>query len=213
MVGELTMNPIRLIQTRHRDDRGSTLVELIVVMAVFGIFITLFTASTTSMFGQLRRQQGTTDNLDVSRKVILLLDKQVRYANFIATPGTGTDGNTYVEWRTGNKGQQQQCTQWRYITTTNQLQYRTWLPPLSGVGTVAATSWVTEAAGISPKTGTPLWSITPTSANANREALTVTFVATHGKPAKSTTSQVSLTGLNTPSAAPTGATCTEVSRP
>src|SRR4051812_14728077 len=115
---DMTMTRLRRALQQRADDRGTTLVELLVVVAVFGIFITLFTAATTSMFGQLRRQQGTTDNLDTTRKVILLLDKQVRYANFIATPGTGTDGNSYVEWRTGNSGQQQTCTQWRYVVSS-----------------------------------------------------------------------------------------------
>ncbi|MDX6285420.1 MAG: hypothetical protein QOG53_905 [Frankiales bacterium] len=208
------MTLTRLRQALHgREDRGATLVELIVVMGVFGIFIALFTAATTSMFGQVRRQQGTTDNLDTTRKVILLLDKQVRYANFISTPGTAADGNTYVEWRTGNTGQQQTCTQWRYVTTAKTLQYRRWLPPLSGVGAVTASAWVTEGTGINLKAGSPIWSITATSPSATREALTVTFVSRHGNPAKSTNSQVTLTGLNTPSAVPSGATCTEVGRP
>jgi prepilin-type N-terminal cleavage/methylation domain-containing protein len=207
-------NRLHDLRRRHDDERGTTLVEMIVVMVVFGIFIGLFTAATTSMFGQLRRQQGTTDNLDATRKVISLLDKQVRYSNAIITPGNGTDGNRYVEWRTGNTGQQQTCTQWRFVVATNQLQYRTWQPPLSGVGSVSATNWSTQATGIGRITGVQIFSITPTSANANRQALTVSFIATHGKPAKSTNSQVTLTGLNTTSSsAPTGAICAEVGRP
>ena len=203
-------------RTRDRGDGGFTLTELLISMGLFAALLAIIAAATTSMFQSLWKQTGQTDNLDSSRKVIARLDKQVRYANAITTPGTGTDGNYYVEWRSGNTGQQQTCYQWRLVIATKLFQYRTWQPPLFGSGSVTATGWVTQTNGISKSGATPVFSITPaTSAvTASRELLTVTFVSTHGKPAKSTTSQVSLTAANATSAsAPSSSLCNEVGRP
>jgi Tfp pilus assembly protein PilW len=202
---------------RDRGDSGATLTELLVSMGVFAMLLALVAASTTSMFDSLRKQTGQTDNLDNSRKVITLLDKQVRYANAVNTPGTGTDGNFYVDFRIGNTNQQQTCYQWRWVTTTKALQYRTWKPDLfGGAGTPAATSWITIGNGVSKSGATPIFSITPDTAavTASHELLTVTFVSTHGKPAKSTTSRVGLTAANTSSSgAPVSALCNEHGRP
>jgi prepilin-type N-terminal cleavage/methylation domain-containing protein len=204
------------MRRQRHDDAGYTLTELLVSMAIFATLLALVTASTTTMFNSLRKQTGQTDNLDNSRKVIQLLDKQVRYANAINTPGTGTDGAFYVEWRSGNTNQQQTCYQWRWVSSTKVLQYRTWLPPLFGSGTVTATAWTQPGNGVSQSGATPLFSITPdaTSVTASHELLTVMFVSTHGKPSKSTTSKVSLTAANSAtSSAPTTPLCNEIGRP
>src|SRR3954469_8563166 len=187
------------LRRRRHGDAGYTLTELLVSMGIFALLLALVAAATTTMFKSLWKQTGQTDNLDNSRKVIALLDKQVRYANAINTPGTGSDGNLYVDWRSGNLNQQQTCYQWRVVSSSKQLQYRTWLPPLFGGSTPAATSWVTVGTGVSASGATPIFSITPpTSAlTPTHEYLTVTFLSTHGNPAKSTTSKVSLTGANT----------------
>jgi prepilin-type N-terminal cleavage/methylation domain-containing protein len=207
----------RVLRRVHRDERGYSLTELLVSMAIFAILLALITAATISMFSSLRRQTGQTDNLDNSRKVITLLDKQVRYANAVNTPGTGTDGNFYVEWRTGNLNQQQTCYQWRWVTAAKTLEWRTWQPDLfGGAGTPVASAWVPEGNGVSKSGATPIFSITPDTAavTTSRELLTITFVSTHGKPAKSTTSKVSITAANTTSSsAPASALCNEHGRP
>jgi prepilin-type N-terminal cleavage/methylation domain-containing protein len=198
------------------DDRGVTLIELLVTMGVFTVFLALITVSTTQMFGAMRKHQGIADNLDESRNIVLRLDKQFRYANAVIAPGTGTDGNSYVEWRSGNVGQPQTCTQWRLTVSTKQMQYRTWQPPLTGVGTVTASAWTTVADGISAKAGTPVWSLSQSivaTGASTRQQLTVTFLATNGKPSRTSTSQFALTAQNTKtSTAPTGI-CNEVGRP
>jgi len=208
---------------RGRDE-GATLVELLVAFGIFAILLAIVTAATLSMFQSSRKQASQGDDLDASRKVIELLDKQVRYANAITTPGTGPSGDTYVEWRTGNIGLQQTCTQWRYDPTANQLAYRSWRPTLGSPGywnNGSLTSWTTAGSGISAVVGTPIFSITPAYLGASpapspapntKEELTVAFVTTKGKPAQSQTSQVTLTATNSTSmSAPTGsqAVCTE----
>lgn len=188
-------------------------------MSVFAILLALVAAATMSMFQSLWRQTGQTDNLDSSRKVISLLDKQVRYANAINTPVTGTDGAFYVEWRSGNADQQQTCYQWRWVPSTKLLQFRTWKPPLFGSGSSPASGWVTEANGVYQSGSTPLFSISPdpyavaSLVSTSHELLTVMFISTHGKPAKSTTSKVSLTGANTTSSTAPSGVCQENGHP
>jgi prepilin-type N-terminal cleavage/methylation domain-containing protein len=211
------MTKISAVLRQGHDDRGYTLTELLVSMALFAILLALVAAATTTMFTSLRKQTGQTDNLDNSRKVVQLLDKQVRYASAINTPVTGSDGNLYVEWLSGNLNQQQTCYQWRWVVSGSQLQYRTWsyysATPDNSFG---LTGWVPEGTGVSQSGSTAIFSITPdTSAvTASHELLTVMFVSTHGKPSKITTSKVSLTAANsTGSTAPTTAVCQQHGRP
>jgi type II secretory pathway pseudopilin PulG len=203
------------LRRRSRNsDEGTSLIELLVVMIIFTMIMAIITTAIVNMVHQSQKESGQTNNLNASRKVITLLDHSVRYANAITLPGTGTDGNTYVEFRTGNTGQQQTCTQWRYVTVGGKLQWRTWQPPLSGTGTVTATGWATAAIGISKVGATPIFSVSPSSSADAKEELDVTFTSTSGAPVTSSASQDTITAINSSSPSPpTTATCTEVGRP
>lgn len=199
---------MRLAALRRRhDDSGYTLVELLVSMGVFAMLLGLIATATSMMVRDLTAQTGQTDNLDSSRKVVNLLDKQVRYANAINSPGTGTDGALYVEWRSGNSGQTQSCTQWRWAPATNLLQYRAWKLPFSG----PAPSWVTQSDGIYQSGAAPVFSISnvlpnpaPSGVTQRREALTVSFAVKNGNPKKTSVTEVRLTAQNTTGPNPPG---------
>lgn len=207
------MNGLR--RSRARGDDGVTLVEMLVSMLIFSIILGIITTAIVAMLHQEQKESGQANDLDASRKVIEALDHSVRYANAITTPGTGADGSDYVEWQSGNVGQQQTCSQWRYVPSSGMFESRTWQPPLSGVGSVTATAWVVEAVGMSQVGSTPVFSIAPSSPSSTKEELDVTFQSTSGAPATTSASQVSLTAINsTSSSAPTGvnAVCTQVGR-
>lgn len=198
----------------RNSDEGTSLIELLVVMIIFTMIMAIITTAIVNMVHQSQKESGQSNNLNSSRKVIEMFDHSVRYANAITTPGTGTDGSYYVEFRTGNTGQQQTCTQWRFVPTGGKMQWRTWQPPLSGLGSVTATSWSTAAIGMSKVGVAQVFSIAPSSAADTKEELVVQFTATSGAPPTSSTSQVTITAINSPSPiAPTTATCTEVGRP
>jgi type II secretory pathway pseudopilin PulG len=203
----------RLRQRGNSADAGISLVELIVSMGIFVTIMGVITATVMSMMGQTRKELGQSDNLDSARKIIQSLDQTVRYANAVTTPGTGTDGAFYVEYRTGNTAQQQTCWQWRYVPSTSLVQARHWQPPLAGVGSTTATSWVLEGTGVSLIGSTPIWSITPTSSDNVHQELTVSFNTSHGAPATSQANQVTLTAIDTSSSSPLSAVCNEVGRP
>jgi type II secretory pathway pseudopilin PulG len=203
----------RLRSRKDSNDAGVSLIELIVSMGIFVSIMGVITAAVMSMMGQTRKELGQSDNLDNARKIIQSLDQSVRYANAVTTPGTGTDGAYYVEYRTGNTGQQQTCWQWRYVPSTSLVQVRHWLPPLAGVGSTSATAWVLEGTGISLLGATPIWSITPTSSDSSHQELVVNFNASHGAPITSQANQVTLTAINTASSSPLSSVCNEVGRP
>jgi type II secretory pathway component PulJ len=204
----------------RKSDEGTSLIELLVVAIIFTIILGIITTAIVNMFRQSQKETGQDNNLDAARKVISMLDRSVRFANAVTLPGTGTDGSLYVEWQSGNSGQQQTCTQWRYVPGTGQMQWRTWQPPISGLGTVTATGWATAATGMSQIGTTPVFAITSgtktstSSTSDTREELAVSFTGTSGSPSTSSASQVTITAINTTtSVPPTTATCTQVGRP
>jgi Tfp pilus assembly protein PilE len=207
-------------RARSAGDEGTSLIEMLVVTVIFTIILGIITTAIVSMDRQSQRANGQANDLDAARKAVNLLDYSARFANAITLPGTGTDGGLYVEWQSGNTGQQQTCTQWRYEPSSHVLQYRTWQPPLSGIGTVTPSGWIPVATGISQSGVTPVFSITSgtnsqTSSKLDtKEELAVQFTATSGVPATSSTTQVTLTAINSTSQSPPlTATCTQVGRP
>jgi type II secretory pathway pseudopilin PulG len=208
------MRTIMRRRLRESGDEGTSLIEMLVVMIVFTMVMAIVTGAIASMMRQERKETGQSNDLNASRKVLEQLDHTARYANAVTAPGTGTDGNFYVEFQSGNSGQQQTCTQWRYVTTGGLLQWRTWQPPLSGIGSVTATPWATDAVGISKVGTTPIFTVAASSTDSTKEELDVAFTATSGSPPTSSASQLTLTAINsTNSSPPTTATCTQVGRP
>jgi prepilin-type N-terminal cleavage/methylation domain-containing protein len=219
-------------ERRTSNDDGLTLVELLVSTLIFAIILTIITASIITMLEQERKQTSQTNNLDAARNVIEMLDHQVRYANAVSTPGTGTDGSFYVEFRTGNSNLQQTCTQWRYVPVGGAMQYRTWQPPLGGVGSATPTGWATAGTGFSQvvvgATTVPIFSLSQSllsqpSAQVTAQGLAnthyqlaVAFNASNGSPPVSSESDVTITAINS-SRIPTSPTppsvCTENGRP
>ena len=205
----------RLRRSSDGGQEGFSLIEILVTLGLFSVLLAIFAAGVNVMFSDVRRSQGQSENLDASRKAVSLMDQQVRYANAVNTPGPGTlAGATYVEWRQGNSGQRQTCVQWR-LTSDGKLAFRSWQPILNSGDVLGTKAWSVQATGISaPATGA-LFTV-PTVAEAgglSRQTLSVAFRSTHGKPPVVTGTQVTLTAVNTPGAAPLlTPVCQEVAR-
>ena len=110
------------------DDSGFTLTELIVAMSIFAIIITIFLSGMVSMTSATVRAQDVANAGDSVRLAFQMLDKQIRYAESINSPGVGGSGAHYVEFLTSSQrdGELPLCTQWRYQPTDRSLAYRTW---------------------------------------------------------------------------------------
>jgi hypothetical protein len=165
------------------------------------------------MFQVVRKQQGQADAIDQIRVVVQKLDKSVRYANAINTPGAGaTSGTLYVEWRIGNltgaTNYDQTCTQWRFDSVKGLLQSRTWVEGQSG----SVTAWFTQATGISQNGSNSVLSAPVSAATGaggqTKQQLRVWFDAKAGTQQTTTRmTKVTFTAQNTTSAAVEAGKC------
>ncbi|HVT63712.1 MAG TPA: type II secretion system protein [Mycobacteriales bacterium] len=202
--------------------QGFTMIETIVVTLVFTFILSIVSAGAIEMIRQTDRAGDRGNDLSAGQKVLSLLDHQVRYANEINRPGTGSDGAYYFEFRTGNTDQQQTCHQWRYIPSSGAVQWRTWKPPFKGAGSASAslTDWAPAATGVSLVSTTPIWQIdvptagSTTDAGSTKETFTVDFKVSSGVPTKQVQQfQLTLTAINSVSPTPPANTCTDIGRP
>lgn len=204
----------RALQSRLQASRdtGTTLVELVVAMTVMVTFFSVFTTIIVKIFDSTKSQQARSLNLDSTRNIVEVLDRQVRYANAVNTPvDTGTSLD--VLWQAGSLGGQQTCYHWR--VKAGLLQYRSWLVPATAAVAVP-TAWTTVGNGVTPEASAPVFSITapldpanPAPAqSANRQQLRLDFLSAHGTPAVGQATRLAFTALNTRSAAaPASAVC------
>jgi len=121
----VTMKPGR----PPNEDAGFSLIELIVAMGVFMIFIALVMTTTVTLARSATRSQLTAEASNASLTVFGSFDRQARYADAINFPGASLTGARYVEFRTpGNSSASgvTTCTQWRFIPNLQRLESRSW---------------------------------------------------------------------------------------
>src|SRR4051794_18972235 len=115
-----------LMARRPRGDEGTSMMELLVGMVLMTIFGAIFTTSVVMMNRSTNKVQSLTTTATTLSNAFTTLDRSVRYAAAISSPGVATGtGNWYVEYSTTNTGVQI-CSQLRLDRTTGQLQRRTW---------------------------------------------------------------------------------------
>lgn len=146
------------------DDRGYTLVELSVSMFIFSI---LGAVVLTALIGLSRSTSDAQERSLSASSIVSVtqsLDRQVRYADSINYPGTGTADRRYIEFRTpaaSSPTGATQCTQWRYLPAEGRLESRTWrdgvaptLPPfttrMTGIERRAGTDYPFEMVPATP---------------------------------------------------------------
>jgi type II secretory pathway pseudopilin PulG len=168
-----------LLRRYHRalaGDDGMTTIELIVAMGIFTVVCTVFLSGVVMMTRSTVRDSSQSNAMDASRIVFQRLDRQVRYAEAINTPGNGGSGAQYVEWRisaTVSTTGVARCYQWRYDPATATLASRTWNDTAGntpGGFTTIATDVQPAAAGYY---GPYPFVFTPASAAQTRQQLTM----------------------------------------
>jgi prepilin-type N-terminal cleavage/methylation domain-containing protein len=93
------------------DDRGATLVELLVTMLVVGLVASAITATGVSFLRAERLSNGTRDNMDAARIAIERIRPDLRQARFIMThspSGIATSSSAVALWVDRNQDQIQQ---------------------------------------------------------------------------------------------------------
>ena len=111
-------------------DRGMSLVEMVVAVALFSIFIGISFASVTQLTRTATTATARANSANAVVNVFSLLDRQVRYADSINFAGMGaTSSASYIEFRTPASATNSgvvTCTQWRYDPTLDLIQTRSW---------------------------------------------------------------------------------------
>jgi prepilin-type N-terminal cleavage/methylation domain-containing protein len=197
---------------------GFTIIELMVSIILLAVVSASFLAATNAIYSGVHKQQGVTDASDGNRKVLELLDKQVRYASAINAPATAADGNFYVDylWTKTVPGQVDvpTCSQWRLNPVSDILQWRSWT---SGTIPSPTPAWITIDKGVVnvPATQPPFALQAPVAIQTGivlkYQELALNLTTVRDKGNVSTTSN--FTALNSPSSGlPSTAVCQEVAR-
>ena len=200
-----------------KGEEGMTLTELLVGMAVMVVFLTIFTGAVFSMTTTMNKVEAVTTSSGQTNTAFLKLDKLVRYASAVTTPGTASSGtgDWYVELSNFDSDTAiETCTQLRVDITSRQLQMRTWTAT-GATSYSALTSWtplansITNGSAASGSATQPF--TTPAalaSASTGFQRLTINLVAAgDGSNAATTTkSTQTFTALNSVASATTNST-------
>jgi len=116
--------------TAEEKQSGFSLIELLVSMGIFTIFLALFMSAVIGLTKGTSKTQITAQTTGEVVSVFKNLDRQVRYADAINAPGTA-GGFRYIEFRTPASSSNLTpaavlCTQWRYSPATGVVQMRKW---------------------------------------------------------------------------------------
>jgi enamine deaminase RidA (YjgF/YER057c/UK114 family) len=211
---------VAALRRRHRallesPDRGTTLMEVVVGMTIMTICGAIFIGAVVGLNRATGKAQAATNAATQTNQAFLNLDKMVRYAAYVSTPGKGSSGDWYVELRDTTNGGET-CTQLRLNASNQMLQKRSW-PAANAAAVTAFTpiaSGLTNGAVASGSADQPFLLTTP-GPTTNHQQLTVNLVATAGTPPSITTSRSSftLTAVNSAVPVPTGTICRQVARP
>lgn len=123
----------------RQDESGYSLIELIVAMSLFSVFLAMFIAgivAITRVTTEARVDAQTSSSVGVAMQRI---ERSVRYADSVNYAGS-VGNNSYVEWRTDKQSTVdgiETCTQLRYSEVDGTIAMRSWQ---SGTAP-SATAW------------------------------------------------------------------------
>jgi prepilin-type N-terminal cleavage/methylation domain-containing protein len=155
----------------RRSQAGYSLPEVLVATAVTSLLLAAVATAVVGLLGAYRKVQDTQLADDRGRVVLDRLDRDLRQAGTLNTPG-GAGGAAYVEYQTdvGSAGAPASCTQWRLDGTSHVLAVRRWTLPAPA----AAPAWSTVATGVvNDLTAEPPFAVTPAQGAVEHAQLTV----------------------------------------
>lgn len=183
-----------------RDDRGFTLIEVVVTMTILSFVMVIFTGGIIQMYTTANKNESVTNAQAQSNILFLRLDRELRYATGISDPGT-LGGDPVVEYLTTNSGTAT-CTQLRLTTSGKQLKRRQWTQG----GTPG--TWLPIASSVTGSQPFTLLAADPTY-NFQRLRLRVTAQAGAGRTATSAQTDITFTALNTSLSTSSSTVCAE----
>jgi prepilin-type N-terminal cleavage/methylation domain-containing protein len=125
-------------------DRGFTMIELMIALAVFSIFLVVVMTSVISITKASTKVQVTARSSSAELATFQRMDHEIRYADSVNFPGSGSpSGDMYIEFdtpATATSSGIALCTQWRFDPTARTVQSRQWN---NQTGVTAPTTWQT----------------------------------------------------------------------
>jgi prepilin-type N-terminal cleavage/methylation domain-containing protein len=187
---------------RLRDERGVTLVELVVAMMIMSIVAVVFTTALAVVQNAVVRESAWSTNVDQARLAVENIDRMIRSGNVLFPPAS--DGSSIIVYTQSNAPSFKsgawsgnRCMQWR--VSGGQLQMRWWKPNEAGV-TQSPTTWQVVASNIvnyvSPNNQVA-FSLDPDPNKGGRTVLSVLLVNSSTRSAQTVKIQQALTARNT----------------
>lgn len=149
------MTAMRWVERLRGDDRGVTLVELIVSMMVLGVAMVIFSTTLMTVQTGVVKQDLLSQTNDQARLALEQIDREMRSGNVLydpssegtSTPGSGGASDNYymvrIYTQTNADDRGYSCVQWR-ISSDRELQTRWWPPE----NPAAVSDWRTVAEGV-----------------------------------------------------------------
>jgi prepilin-type N-terminal cleavage/methylation domain-containing protein len=159
------------VLTPRRSQAGYSLVELLVAVVVTSLLLAAVATAVAGLVGAYRKVQDTQLADDRGRVVLDRLDRDLRQAAAVNSPGVAGSA-LYVEYETdvGAAGAPASCTQWRLDGGTHVLAVRRWTLPAPA----AAPAWSPVATGVvNDLTAEPPFQVTPSQGAVEHTQLTV----------------------------------------
>ena len=159
-----------------KTDSGFTLIEMMVSVSIFAIFVTVFIASVVGLARGTTTARVTAESSSGVLNVFQNIDRQVRWSNAINRPGSGSSGSTYIEFQlpaSSSADNTTRCVQYRYDPSGATIASRMWVSgvtPLPGFG-VKLTNVIAD-----PGPGYP-FSMLPAGGFSDRQGLAISLDA------------------------------------
>lgn len=181
-------DPLKRLRPK-RDDKGLTLIEMLITMAIFGVAMAMVTTAVIKVQRYASNTQGSASANGELSAALADIDKQVRSGNVLYSPAnetipatctaSGTDAGTCMRVFTQANGVQR-CVQWQLVvdptkSTRSILRSRSWSPTWQTDG--ATTGWVTKARNLVRTPSAPPFSLAGAATSSSSRYLQVRFEA------------------------------------
>ncbi len=137
MSGSLARDP-------RRREEGLTVIEVMVVTALLGMVMAVFSATLHSVQSNIVVQGRRSTNNDRAREALFSLDREIRSGNLVHNPASESLPNyelvVYTQANAPTRTPPNWCVQWR-IETNKKLQQRRWYPHPSTGLPQGVTAW------------------------------------------------------------------------
>ncbi|MDQ1288637.1 MAG: hypothetical protein QG622_2203 [Actinomycetota bacterium] len=188
-------------------DRGTSVIELVVAMSIMAVLLAGFMTVVMMMTKSTATAGSVSKATGELRTVVDSLGRQAAFASSVNTPTqVGTD--LYLEMRTDSvaAGESSTCVQWRYRSTSGELQRRSW-----DTLTISPSTWTTVASNVRNDLATrpPFVVLQANSVHAKPVVTIDLLVRQLGQPSVSSSSAFTVRNFTGASGS---SVCTEVAR-